>query len=116
MQGLRNVLVAVALAIVLVIAGISLWIKLLRRAVAAKTFELQFLADHDSLTGLYNRHYITNAIHAAIADFHQHSGQRNFGILFIDLERFKLVNDCLGHPVGDGAALPHRRRDVARCG
>ncbi len=101
MRHMQRVLLIALVALVTFIIGALLWVKMLRRAVAAKTFELQYLAEHDSLTGIYNRHYITTAIRDAIQEYHAQPAQRTFGILFIDLDRFKLVNDSLGHHIGD---------------
>ncbi|MBI4356365.1 MAG: diguanylate cyclase [Gammaproteobacteria bacterium] len=56
-------------------------------------------AIHDPLTGLYNRRYFTQRCTEEITRV-KRSG-RPFAILLCDLDRFKLVNDTFGHPVGD---------------
>ncbi len=60
---------------------------------------LQFLASHDSLTGLLNR----NGMMAKFADVIEgaQTGGWQVSLLFIDLDRFKTVNDTLGHLAGD---------------
>ncbi len=84
---------------------------------------IQYLANHDVLTGLPNRAMFTDVLHLAIENARRY--HRSFAVLFIDLDRFKVINDTLGHEAGDrllqemGARLSETVRSsdvVARLG
>jgi diguanylate cyclase (GGDEF)-like protein/PAS domain S-box-containing protein len=60
---------------------------------------LDRMAHHDQLTGLPNRHYLTAFLPDAIAE--AHAAGTMLGVVFLDLDRFKHINDTRGHETGD---------------
>jgi diguanylate cyclase (GGDEF)-like protein/PAS domain S-box-containing protein len=60
---------------------------------------IRYMALHDDLTGLPNRHHFRNTLEDTIRST-QHSDTR-LGVLMLDVDRFKYVNDTLGHDTGD---------------
>ncbi|HZF78164.1 MAG TPA: sensor domain-containing diguanylate cyclase, partial [Rubrivivax sp.] len=60
---------------------------------------ITYLATHDGLTGLPNRSMFSSLLNVAIAAARRY--ERRFAVIFVDLDRFKLINDTLGHEAGD---------------
>jgi diguanylate cyclase (GGDEF)-like protein len=61
--------------------------------------QIEHLAYHDTLTGLPNRQLFLDRLNLAIS--HAHRSQRRLAVFFLDLDRFKVINDSLGHAIGD---------------
>lgn len=70
--------------------------------------ELAHTSQHDPVTGLPNRALVLDRIESAIAIARRH--ETRIGVLFLDLDGFKLINDELGHAVGDQALQLVARR------
>ena len=77
----------------LVIASVKM------QAMAEQLKKSIHLASHDFLTDLPNRMQLFDRITQAIAWARRH--QSKFAVLFLDLDRFKIINDTLGHTIGD---------------
>ncbi|HVX78831.1 MAG TPA: EAL domain-containing protein [Bradyrhizobium sp.] len=69
---------------------------------------IEYLASHDSLTGLPNREMFNQLLHSAMMTAERCDLQ--FAMLFIDLDRFKVINDSLGHEAGDALLVETGRR------
>ena len=94
----------------LVISGIEAH-KMTQQVETAKA-QLDHLAHHDVLTGLHNRMLLQDRLSHAI-EMARRQG-RQFAMLFMDLDRFKHINDSLGHAVGDQLLQSVARR-LMRC-
>ncbi|TVR03480.1 MAG: EAL domain-containing protein [Deltaproteobacteria bacterium] len=70
--------------------------------------ELQHRARHDALTQLLNRYAFEEALERAVEDAGQ--SDHRIALIFIDLDRFKHINDTLGHAVGDALLVQVARR------
>lgn len=73
--------------------------RILRDTVEARTHELRRQARIDPLTGLLNRRGMSEQLHEAFERAKRESGQ--FGLVLIDMDHFKDINDRYGHPTGD---------------
>ncbi|MEM8737730.1 MAG: EAL domain-containing protein [Planctomycetota bacterium] len=78
--------------------------------------KLRHAAEHDKLTDLPNRATLHARLAQAIRRFKLTGGRRRFAIMFLDFDRFKVINDSLGHDAGDQLLIQisHRLRAQIR--
>ena len=63
--------------------------------------ELKLAATRDALTGVANRGQLETQLRHMIDDYHNHEGARHLSVVFLDVDRFKNINDEFGHKAGD---------------
>jgi diguanylate cyclase (GGDEF)-like protein len=80
-------------------AGMGTGYSLVRALTERRQAHLYHLAHHDVLTGLANRHHFDECLGTALAA--ADAAGTKVGLLFVDLDRFKAVNDTYGHAIGD---------------
>ena len=105
----EEIMIASALRFRLITSGVvilwvAVWVSLLlsskiSKQLDAKNDELEHLALHDTLTGLPNRALLTERLEQALLQAERSS--QPFSLFLMDLDRFKEVNDTLGHQFGD---------------
>jgi len=87
------------LQIVMIVAMLACLLQDQSEASELATVEIEHLAYHDALTGLPNRPLFIDRLIVALAQANR--GNQKLAVFFLDLDRFKDINDSLGHNVGD---------------
>jgi diguanylate cyclase (GGDEF)-like protein len=90
-----------ALIALIIIGAVVFYITRLNRRLSTSLNQVTHLARHDTLTGLPNRALFSDRLDQAI--LRGTRDQTRFALLFVDLDRFKNINDQYGHLVGDEA-------------
>jgi diguanylate cyclase (GGDEF)-like protein len=104
----RRIALGVA-AVFVLLMGVAAWqLRLRRHEQKQVEARVRYMAHHDTLTGVLNR----ASFNAALADAEQRARDSTeiFAVLCIDLDRFKEVNDALGHAAGDETLCAVARR------
>ncbi len=107
---------AMGLSVISIITVYAEMNKHLREALQGANSELEFLSNHDDLTGLYNRRFYEQRM-AQLLERAEITG-KTIGLIMFDLDDFKQVNDTHGHGMGDallkmlGERLRHQVRDI----
>lgn len=94
-----SLLLVVAFAVIGALFFAIVSVRRRRKAISAANAKLSYAARHDLLTGLANRRYFRTLLSESLISAHE-KGDR-CAIMLIDLDRFKTVNDTLGHNIGD---------------
>lgn len=81
--------------------------ELLEQRVAEQLMELNFLANQDLLTALFNRRYFMECLEETLKNRRQ---SETLTLLLLDMDRFKTINDTYGHDVGDRILLDFSQR------
>jgi diguanylate cyclase (GGDEF)-like protein len=94
----RHALLVLICALVAISCALA-WVLVLRRRLEMQARQLRFQATHDSLTGLWNRMAVLDLLHREYKMAIRNRSR--VGIMMLDADRFKAVNDTHGHMTGD---------------
>jgi len=107
-------LVALFVAVLVIVAGLAVtfWLRQQRATALMRHYRaaerIAFLSSHDTLTGLPNRSVMHDFVQQSLAMARRNDSA--LALLSVDIDRFKTINDSLGHPVGDALLKQIARR------